>query len=146
MKTILALLLILATNYATADGLYTGAWSYHFHKDKWREVGWPLNQTHNLIAYKKNKYLFGYYKNSFGDDTIMLDREIYSSQYHDVKFTLYAGVSYGYRFCALEEADFSHQKACLHAVPEIRYTKYKLQPAILIMPCCLALSFRHEFD
>ena len=146
MKILLTALLLILTHNSFADGLYTGAWSYHLHQDKWREVGWPLNQTHNLIAYQHDKYLVGYYKNSFGDDTYMIDIDVYSKQFHDIKFTLYAGASYGYRFCAFEEADFSERKACPHAFPEFKYTKFKTQPAFLIMPCCIAISFFHSFD
>jgi hypothetical protein len=146
MKILLIALLLIIANNSRAAGIYVGAWSHHINQKEWRESGWPLNQKHNLIAYQNNKYLIGYYKNSFGDDTYMLDRDIYSKQIYDIKFTLYAGASYGYTFCAFEEPSFAEKKVCPHLFPEIKYTEYDLQPAFLIMPCCLVISFFQRFD
>ena len=76
MKTILALLLIITANYSFADGLYTGAWSYHFDRDQWNEK-WNINEDNKLIAYQYKKVIVGHFYNSFGDSTALLNAEIF---------------------------------------------------------------------
>lgn len=146
MKILLTVLILIIANNSIADGLYTGAWSYHFNRDEWREKGWPLNENHQLIAYQHGKVIAGHYYNSFGDSSVMLNIEIAHYQYHDIRTTLYGGAIYGYSFCEGDQPKTMHdpKKVCPNFLPEFRYTKYSFQPALLIIGKGVTVSFRWE--
>jgi len=148
MKTILALLLIITAHNSFADGLYTGAWSYHFNRDEWREKGWELNENNQLIGYKYGKVAAGHYYNSFGDSTVMLNIEIAHYQYGDFRATIYGGASYGYSFCDGGQPKTMHdpKKVCPGLLPEFRYTKYSIHPTFLIIGKGVAASIFWNFD
>lgn len=146
MKTILALLLIITTNYATADGLYTGAWSYHFNREDWRNDGYTLNENNQLLAYQYDKYILGHFYNSFGDSSVLLNVEVASYQFHDFKATLYGGAVYGYMFCEYERSRVGEKKICPNFLPVLKYTRYSIQPTILPLRRGLALSIYWAID
>ena len=144
MKIILTVLFLIIANQSLADGLYTGAWSYHYYKDEAEAAGYKINSNQNLIAYERNSYMIGYFKNSFGYDTVIASKYFNLYDNHDIKLGLYAGINYGYRWCG---NDYSHNQdavICPHLIPEFRYTKYKLQPSILLIQYGAALTFRWD--
>lgn len=148
MKILLTALLLIIANNSIADGLYTGAWSHHFVKDEWEAKGWDMNENHKLIAYQYKKIITGHYYNSFGQSTVLLNVEIASYQFYDIKTTLYGGFTYGYSFCDGDKPKTytDPKKACPDLMPEFKYTKYKLQPALLIIGFGVAGSLYWDFD
>ncbi len=148
MKIIVAILIIITANSAIADGLYTGAWSYHFNREEWREKGWELNENNQLIAYKYGKVVAGHFYNSFGDSTAMINIEIANYQFHDIRATLYGGGTYGYSFCDGDQPKTKHdpKKFCASLSPEFKYTKYSLQPSLSIIGKGVAASLFWEFN
>lgn len=136
MKIIIAILMVITANTVMADGLYTGAWSYHPNRDEWRKDGWELNENNQLIAYRYGKYTGGHFYNSFGDSTVFVSVELVTKQIYDFKATLYGGATHGYPYCSGREhpkTEHDEAKTCAALMPEIRYTKYHLQPALFLM-------------
>lgn len=144
MKILLTIALLIIANYSFADGLYTGAWSYHYYKDEVQAAGTRVNSNQNLIAYEHKTYLIGYFKNSLYHDTVLAGK--YFSLYtgHDIEIGVYAGVNYGYRWCGNNRSDRDSPVVCPYAMPTIRYTKYSLQPAVLVFSNGAAISFRWD--
>jgi hypothetical protein len=136
MKILLTALLLIIAHNSFADGLYIGAWSYHPNRDDWRDDGWELNENNQLIAYRHGKYTGGHFYNSFGDSTVFVSVELASKQIYDFKATLYGGATHGYPYCGNrskpKNANYKAQ-TCGALMPEIRYTRYRLQPAFFLM-------------
>ena len=146
MKTIIALLLILTANYSIADGLYTGAWSYHSDKEFMDRNKEPLTEDNELLAYEYKTFYAGHMINSRGHSTYLAGKFFKLYRGHDLSFGVIAGVSYGYRSCIGPENGKTKPIYCAIAIPEIRYTKYDLQPSILILSNGAAISLRWEID
>jgi hypothetical protein len=118
--------------------LYTGAWSYHINPAEGVN-----NETHNLIAYETHNYIVGAFKNSFSDPTVIAGKRFELFESGDFKAGLYAGVTYGYHGCQQTE-DTGKKAVCLAAVPEISYTKYSVQPTIMILGNAVAFSIKWD--
>jgi len=147
MKILIVFLIIISSNFAKADGLYTGAWSHHFTEKSWKRK-FPINPNQNLLAYEYNSYIVGTYQNSLGDTSYLLNKYFDLYKTENFQYGLYAGAVYGYRFCMGKNNVSMQDKktTCLDALPEIRYTKYKLQPAILLFSEGVAITFRWQID
>jgi len=147
MKSLLSILLVLVSFSSNADSLYTGAWSEHFMGAKVEEGGAVLsvsNSTHNLLAYEHNNIIIGYFKNSYGTDTVVVGYKFNLLEVGDFKASVYTGVDYGYYSCGGIAAQDASHKVCLAVVPEISYTKYKLQPTILMLGGAVAFSLKWD--
>jgi hypothetical protein len=131
MKILLTALLLIIAHNSFADGLYTGAWSYHYYKDEVEEAGYDINSNQNLIAYEYKNVLVGYYKNSWGYDTAVIAYRFDIVTIGDFAGALYVGGNYGYRFCSNDKISDKKSKACGVAMPAIIYTKHTLQPALI---------------
>ena len=119
---------------ANADSVYVGAWSHHF-----SETPGLKNSNHNLIAYEHKGYIAGYLVNSFDDEVYIVGKRFELFEYGNFKSGIYLGATYGYYGC---ENQTDHATTCFAAVPEISYTKYKIQPSILILGNAAAISFK----
>jgi hypothetical protein len=128
-----------------ADGVYVGGWSKHFNAEKWEERGWKVNSNQNFLAVEVDGYIAGHYTNSFGDSTYLAAKYIPIYSGHDIAFGGYLGATHGYKFCDGEARMSDNDRTCGAAIPEIRYTKYQLQPSLLIMKNGVALTFKWEF-
>lgn len=139
MKYLIAVILTLTCVFANADTLYTGAWSKHIDDD-------PLvnNNTHALIAYEHRNIVVGYYDNSYSEDTVFTLYQYNVATYGNIDLNVGVGISYGYSKCAYSKSDNNPREVCLIAVPEIVYTKYKVQPAILLLGNAVAISIKWE--
>lgn len=83
---------VLALSMETQADVLIGAWSTHFDSD------YEYNEQHNLIAVEVNSYMAGYFKNSYGRDTVFLAKE-FSKQTSVGEFGVMAGVMRGYTVC-----------------------------------------------
>lgn len=140
MKNMLNLLLSIilvscCTTPAFADDtyLYTGAWSKHI-------GGNATNETHSFIGFESNKYLVGWFKNSYDDPTISVDYKVLNYDKGYWNAGAYLGVTYGYKECYGGNGDA--RKVCPIVIPAISYTKYKLQPTFLLLGNAMVFSLR----
>lgn len=131
---------MLTANYSIADGLYTGAWSYHYYKDVVESEGVQVNSNQNLLAYEYKTYMIGYFKNSLYHDSVIASKYFNFYKGHDVEVGIHAGINYGYRWCGNNKTDNDDAVVCPHAMPTVKYTKYKLQPTILVFNNGAAIS------
>lgn len=142
MKMLIVLMLSLICVNASADSLYTGAWSTHInpHED-------VNNEKHNLIAYEHSNIVVGYFKNSFSYDSAILLYQYPVKTYGNIDINVGFGATYGYRECPYsEDPESTKAKVCIAVVPEIVYTKYKVQPAVLILGNAIAFSIKWEIE
>ncbi len=126
--------------------LYTGGWSYHLTEYKEKDTGYDdFNSTHNLIGVEYDGWLVAYYNNSFYKDSYVLAKNVFQRTYGDFDLSVYAGVVHGYASC-IGEKNPAHgkSKACVMVAPALTYTKYKVQPSVLLLGNAVALSIRWE--
>ncbi len=147
MNKLLLIGTLLLSPLAYADSLYTGAWSEHItgnHQEN--EVGTldVTNSEHNLLAYEKDSYIVGYFKNSFNNDTIVVGKRFELFELGDFKAGVYTGATYGYYSCRGMADLGADKKVCPAIVPEISYTKYKLQPTLLMLGGAVAISLKWD--
>lgn len=145
MKSLIAFVVLLLSFTASADALYTGAWSYHI--DPAPTVN---NETHYLLAYEHEGYILGGFKNSFSDPTAVIGKRFELFEAGDFKGGIYLGATYGYYGCTPERGRPTHpnndRQACLAAVPEISYTKYKVQPTVMLLGNAIAFSIKWDIE
>lgn len=140
--------LFIAALTCQADSIYAGAWSYHLNP-----VVGVNNQTHQLLAYERNSYVFGTFKNSFGDRTYIAGKEFELFEYGYIRGSVLLGVDYGYKECIANKVSANEYKyksrgsakACIVGVPSLQYTKYKLQPTFSAMGDALTLGIKMDF-
>ena len=149
---ILIAALISAEVTASEDYLYTGAWSYHAN-DPERHL---KNETHNLLAYEKDGYLFGVFDNSYDDRTFVLAAPLdfgiiktYNWKYLNLEFK--GAITYGYWKCfGGRDNDDQMRNFCPAVIPvitsdqlEFNIGKYHVEPSFLTLgPDIYILSFR----
>jgi hypothetical protein len=142
MKIIAAFILAIASVAAQADSLYTGAWSYHINPAE--SVN---NETHNLLAYETHGYIVGAFKNSFSDPTVVVGKRFELFEAGNFKSGIYVGATYGYYSCTPERGQVEgsrDRKVCFAAVPEISYTKYSVQPTVMLLGNAVAFSIKWD--
>ena len=115
--------------------IWAGAWSSHPLSDE------EYTSSHDLVAVEHENWMAARFRNSHG-------RESYdvgygrSWQHGDVRLAGYIGVVRGYTVCWND--DDSNTNVCPMAVGAAHYTKYRVQPGVLLMGQAVALSFRVE--
>ncbi len=131
---------------AKADGVYFGGWSKHFDEKKWEKNGWKVNSNQKFLALEFNGFIGGHYTNSFGDSTYLAAKYLPLYSGHNIAFGGYIGATHGYKFCSGDKSISTKSLTCFTAIPEIRFTKYDLQPSLLIMKNGVALSLKLSFE
>lgn len=151
-----------------ADSLYVGSWSHHFseatqpkHKPveqypcppqyrygcikvpepKYKKI--EFNETHYLIGYEHSSYSIGYFKNSFGDDSVLIDKQFHVLQFDDIAVIAHIGATYGYRGC--NGQDKGNKQVCPELAAEFAYTKYQIQPIITLIPDAVTFGTKWKF-
>lgn len=137
----ITLLLIILPPLCKADSLYTGAWSYH----AW-DAKYVSNYEHNLIAYEYKGIVLGEFKNSYDDDTILLVKQFEFYSENNVKFSIDVGITHGYKDCVHVEGPEENDKgvSCFAAAAELSYTKYKIQPTIMVLGNATVVTIKWE--
>lgn len=139
MRYLPAIILILSCGQALASGTYlhTGAWSKHFSDDAY-------NESHSLLAVEYRSYMAGYFRNSYGEDSVFAAKR-WSWSHGNWEAGIAVGAVYGYRHCFKGWADRS-RRVCPLVSPSLTYTKYAIQPSVLVMGNAAALSVRTNLD
>ena len=133
MKKLLFILLLIPS-ICFSDNLYMGAWSKHFSNNE------ETNETHNLLGYEKNNYFALYFKNSFKVDSGFVGKRFNKQITENINVYAMTGLVYGYSDC-LRGGDEGSKKVCPFIAPGIKYTKYKIEPNLILFGNAVALSF-----
>jgi hypothetical protein len=151
MKYITVFLMLLFSSVAYCDSLYTGAWSVHFAGQYREEVNGDIttwaevsNSKHNLIAYETNSYIIGHFKNSFDESTFVVGKRFQIMENEVWNAGIYVGATYGYKGCTNVPAADAKAKVCAAIVPELVYTKYKMQPTVMLLGGALAVGIKWD--
>lgn len=114
--------------------LYAGAWSKHLLTDD------DYNETHNLAAVEHKRAFSGYFKNSYDRDSFAVGYSAIEGRSGDFEAKLILGAVYGYTTCYGD--DSGPKRVCPLAVPMVSYTKYRVQPTLMLMGEAVAFSVR----
>jgi hypothetical protein len=145
IKLIFALCLCVASCAvleSKADGVYLGGWSKHVNQKGWERRGYGINQDHNLMMVEFKDWEIGTYKTTHFDTAVLAGRYFELFALDDIKIGVHAGVSYGYKYCNNPDRQLTESKFCPALMPEFRFTRWKLQPALLAMVDGVALSVK----
>jgi hypothetical protein len=148
------IILLLFSPVTKADSVYVGMWSKHYQelhdcaKNSRCSATVKANANHDLLMYEHNSYEIGTFKNSFGDRTYLVAKIITSenAKIGDIQIALHAGIVRGYHGCYEGKVYQTTVSNCFYAVAEAAYTKYDIQPALLLFPGGAAITFKYKID
>lgn len=135
MATFILLALVYAHQAKAETAIWAGAWSIHPFSDE------DYTSSHDLVAVESHGFLAARYRNSYG-------RESYAAgigkswRYGDVRLSGYVGATTGYSECWGD--DGGRSTICPMFVGAAHYTRYRVQPGVLIFGEAVAVSFRVE--
>jgi hypothetical protein len=168
MKIVIGFLMMLAGCIVNAEEyVYLGGWSHHFsdhpksgmtdgyeppaNHQCWRAstcitgepeyVEYKYNENHHMIGYQKNSYLLAHFKNSFNQNTWVLDKQFTITKKGNFTFLASLGITYGYTDCDFEDKG-TKAEFCPHYQAGFAYTKYKIEPVISFGANHVGLAFR----
>jgi len=128
-------LMLLSVPAFSDTAIHAGAVSYHVltgHENDY-------NGNNKLAAVEHNKIFVGRFSNSYHRTTTVAAYG-FKRQWNDWRGAVYVGAVYGYRSCF---GDDGHKAViCPVVFPTLHYTKYRVQPGILILGEAVALSLR----
>ncbi len=127
--------LAIAAAPAVASDVYihTGAWSQHLSRDDY-------NESHRLAAVEYSSYMAGYFNNSYDEDSAFIAKR-WSQDFGDWEASISLGAVYGYRSCIKGWSE-DDRRICPLISPSLTYTRYAVQPSLLLMGNALAISVR----
>lgn len=138
-NAILATIIIFASKCANAETyIHTGAWSHHV------DTEYDYNETHKLLAVERNGYLFGYFENSYNDDSALVAAKWDKPLTSNLEASVLVGATYGYRGDCRSPDPAKAKRVCLLAVPAVTYTGTTPQVSGMIMGNAVTLSIRWE--
>jgi hypothetical protein len=97
------------------------------------------NSNHKLLAVEHNGFLVGRFSNSY-DRTTTVAAYGWSKQWGNWRGAVYAGAVRGYRSCFGDNGDKA--VVCPVAFPSLHYTKYRVQPGVLVMGEAVAFTVK----
>lgn len=110
-----------------------GAWSKHL-----TNADRNYNETHNLFAVEHDSWSAGYFLNSHNRDTFFIAKNWRKEFFENIEGFASLGINYGYTRCIGD--DGSAQNVCPHGWLGLSYTKYKVVPAIRVLPGVIVFS------
>ncbi len=146
LKVVFAVLFLVAGLESRADSLYLGGYTQHFsgfpdsaHTNK-RE--WVTNN--NLIAYEHNGIGVGYFLNSFGQDSVFIEKKmnLFKNGWLDISGN--GGAVWGYRGCSAKDED-PQTRLCPNVNLEFAFGQYQLQPVIVLQIKSVTLTTKWVF-
>jgi len=129
-----------------ADGIYTGMWSWHTpaYKQEAASHGNVINGNHHLIAVETDGWILGEYENSFSVESQLFAKRFPLLTASHWQLSVIGGAVHGYYYCEGEAWNNKEKKTCPAAIPELRYTRFKLQPAVMVFAGGVAVALRWE--
>jgi len=134
LATLGVALAMLTCNAAGDTRLALGAWSRHIPASSS-----ITNETHNLVAVEHNGWQSGYFKNSYGKDSIFVARTFRLRYSKYVNFTFSVGLNRGYRTCFGPGTDKT-ANICPHAFAGVEFTKHRIIPTVKATPGVILFS------
>jgi hypothetical protein len=122
---------------ANALSLHTGGYSYHV------DTGHKYDYTdwHRLAAVEYGSVMAGYFRNSYNRDSFVVGYG-WSKQWGHWRGAVHVGAVYGYRSCYGD--DGRSGRICPVAFPSLYWTRYRVQPGVILFGEALALTVRIE--
>lgn len=136
MRGLLLCLLLTSCAPAFADSLYLGAWSTHLDSE------YNYNETHNLVAYERDSWAIGYFRNSYNRDTVFVSKE-FSKRNRLVQYGAMVGVMRGYRKCYGDND--TNADVCPMVVPYVEPMIGDVRPRFMLVGNALAVTLKAEF-
>ena len=105
-----------------------GGWSKHV-------LGFSdgvTNETHNIFAVEHDSYSAGYFRNSYGNDTVFVAKTWRKELFDHVEGSISLGVNYGYEEC-MGHGDGT-KNVCPHGWVGVSFTKYRVVPSLKVLP------------
>ena len=128
-------LAVWGSNARAETNIYAGAWSKHLITDG------EYTSSHDLFAVEHKRIFAARFRNSYGRESYALGRTWTWSK-GDVEAKIVFGAVRGYRGFY---GDYDDKTRVLPlVVPMVSYTKYRVQPTVLLMGEALAFSVRFE--
>ena len=123
------------SNAEAETSIHAGGLSYHV------ATGYKndYNNNHNLLAVEHNGLLIGRFSNSYKRTTAIAAYG-WSKQWGNWRGAVYVGAVRGYRSCYGDEG--GKAVVCPVAFPSLHYTKYRVQPGVLVLGEAVALTVR----
>lgn len=122
---------------AETTAVHMGGYSYHVltgHEEDY-------NSFHRLAAVEYGSVMAGYFRNSYHRDTFVVAHG-WSKQWGNWRGSLFVGATYGYRECYGDNG--SSQALCPVAFPALYWTRYRVQPGVVVFGEAVALTARVE--
>jgi hypothetical protein len=89
-----------------------------------------------------NGWEIGHYKNTFFDDTAVAGYFVPLANVGNFELGVHMVATYGYKFCINEMQVHKRDQVCAGVMPEIRYTRWKIQPTLISIGQGVAVSFK----
>lgn len=124
---------IYSANAKAETYVYAGAWSDHPFSEN------DYNERHDLLGVEHKGVIAGYFRNSYSEDSFVTGYR-FKRAYGDLEASLIVGATYGYRHCVKGYADRS-KRVCPVAVPMVTYTKYQVEPSLMVLGSAVAVGF-----
>ena len=150
MKSLTKLAVISLTSLAIsaqADSVFYGGYTYHLKDIKDYDGSVvpdnEVNNTNDLVGVEYKGYSISHFTNSYNDSSFAVSKEVLKWSVGDVELDLHAAIYTGYNVCTIAKIK---DKVCFAVVPEIKYTKYDIQPSVVILGSAVSLMFHYEFN
>lgn len=128
--------LLLATEAQSEVALHGGGWSTHLLTDN------DYTSSHDLIGVEAGPVLVATFRNSYGRRSYLAGYG-WDKQWGDVRGSVHLGAVHGYRSCYGDRGDKA--QLCPAIVPALHYTRYRVQPGVVLFGEALAITVRVSF-
>ena len=123
-----------ASNAKAETSIHLGGWSKHLVTGNDNDY----TSSHDLFAVEVGPVLVARFRNSYGRESYAAGYG-WSRKWGNWEGLVYMGVVRGYK--GFYGNDEKHTKTLPMALPSIRYTKYRVQPGLLLLGEALVLEF-----
>lgn len=137
MVLFVAMAAVWHANSRADTAVHLGGYSHHVATGS----EYDYNSNHQLTAIEYGSFMAGRFKNSYGRETQIIAYG-WSEQWGDWRGSVHVGLTRGYRSCYGDRGDKA--RICPVAFPALYYTKYRMQPGVLLFGEAIALAVRIE--
>lgn len=148
MKVILSIILTLFTLPALAKteiNFLVGALTYHYDRNSTTKDGRKLNETNELLGVQYNNWTVSYFKNSYYKDTYLFGYHFNGQLIDNINLGLLLGGMYGYDDDE-KGASVCFGDYCAMGAATIKYTRWDIQPTLLITPSFTSFLISYKFQ
>ena len=117
--------------------LHLGGASHHLDHNE----DFDYNESHNLVLIERESYVGGYFKNSYGNDSLLAAKR-YDWTYKRINYGFMAGIVYGYEDY---QTPLTWNKLTPALIPYIQYDYEGIKPTVSLMGTAVVLSVEFDF-